>query len=197
MLMRAGRGLTSAFIYTEALPENVISARLRWRQGDGAWHEMDDDIYPYEFSPELRDDAGDFECVFEIEDVRQKIQRSPVITLSLADGAQPDREAVRIPAGASRDADTPVRDVSRSGNVESKIRAASATPRTGVSALQDLPPLSDDFLAYLQRAANAHNFGLRADGRFYPYSTPQGRRIAWRQPVWDKSLFARGCTRAE
>jgi hypothetical protein len=37
----------------------------------------------------------------------------------------------------------------------------------------------------------------RADGRFYPYSTPQGRRIGWRQPVWDKALFATGCTRAE
>ena len=26
---------------------------------------------------------------------------------------------------------------------------------------------------------------------------PQGRRIAWRQPVWDKGLFAHGCTRQE
>ena len=57
--------------------------------------------------------------------------------------------------------------------------------------------ITDEFVAYIQRAANGDNFGLRADGRFYPYSTPQGRRIAWRQPVWDKALFARGCTRAE
>jgi hypothetical protein len=58
-------------------------------------------------------------------------------------------------------------------------------------------PLNDELVAYIQRAANGDNFGLRADGRFYPYSTPQGRRIGWRQPVWDKALFATGCTRAE
>ncbi len=57
--------------------------------------------------------------------------------------------------------------------------------------------MSDDFVAYIQRAANGDNFGLRADGRFYPYSTPQGQRIGWRQPVWDKALFAKGCTKAE
>ncbi|MBM3860782.1 MAG: hypothetical protein FJ395_14175 [Verrucomicrobia bacterium] len=57
--------------------------------------------------------------------------------------------------------------------------------------------ISDDFVAYIQRAANGDNFGLRADGRLYPYSTPQGRRIGWRQAVWDKTLFAKGCTKAE
>ena len=45
--------------------------------------------------------------------------------------------------------------------------------------------------------ANGNNFGLHADGRFYPYSTPQGRRIAWRQAVCDGTLFAKGCTREE
>jgi hypothetical protein len=177
MLLRAGRGFTSGFIYTEALPENVISARLRWRQGDGAWQEMNDDIYPYEFSPELRDDAGNFECVFEIEDARQKIQRSPVITLPLGGAVQAAREsgqaaAGRMPAGPT---------------------AGTAVPQGEAVSFA----VSDDFLAYLQRAANGNGFGLRADGRFYPYSTPQGRRIAWRQPVWDKALFAQGCTREE
>jgi hypothetical protein len=37
MLLSLGRGLTSAFVYTEALPESAISARLRWRQGGGPW----------------------------------------------------------------------------------------------------------------------------------------------------------------
>jgi hypothetical protein len=60
-----------------------------------------------------------------------------------------------------------------------------------------LPPLDTGFIAYLERAANASDFGLHADGRYYPYSTPQGRRIAWRQPVWDKAFFAHGCTREE
>lgn len=47
------------------------------------------------------------------------------------------------------------------------------------------------------RAANGKEFGLRADGRFYPYSTPQGRRSGARQEVWKKGLFQSGCTREE
>ena len=58
-------------------------------------------------------------------------------------------------------------------------------------------PLREEFIAYIEQAANGQNFGRRSDGRFYPYSTPQGRRIAWRQPVWDKTLHAKGCTGAE
>src|SRR5205085_2528918 len=37
MLLRAGRVLTSAYVYAVALPDLVISARLRWRQGNDAW----------------------------------------------------------------------------------------------------------------------------------------------------------------
>lgn len=173
-LLRAGRGLTSAFIYTEALPENVIAARLRWRQGDGEWREMTDDIYPYEFTPELRDDGGTFEAVLEIEDVNQRRQRSPAITLTTS------ASAAKLPTGA-----TPA----------IKAPAISITAAGG-TVTSSAPVVTDDFIAYLQRAANGDNFGLRADGRFYPYSTPQGRRIAWRQIVWDKSLFANGCMRA-
>ncbi len=83
LLLTAGRGLTSAFVYTDALPENVIAAKLRWRQGAGAWHELSDEIFPYEFSPELDEGAGDFECVFEIENARQQPQRSAPIVLKL------------------------------------------------------------------------------------------------------------------
>ena len=174
-LLRAGRELTSAFIYTEALPEDVITARLRWRQGDGTWQKMEDDVYPYEFSPEIRDEAGNFEALFEIEDVNQQWHRSPVITLAVNTSSKP------LPTTAS---------------------PSSETLKTQKSALSDLtssspPILTDEFIAYLQHAANGDNFGFCADGRFYPYSTPQGRRIAWRQPVWDKRFFAEGCTREE
>jgi len=79
MLLRAGRGLTSAFVYTEALPEDVIAAKLRWRQGDGAWQEMTDDVFPYEFSIDIGE--GDLQCVFEIEDTHQQLHRSKLITL--------------------------------------------------------------------------------------------------------------------
>lgn len=72
-----------------------------------------------------------------------------------------------------------------------EFRAAPGTVKVRGAAF------SAEFVGYLQRAANGNAFGLRADGRFYPYSTPEGRRIAWRQPVWDKALFATGCTREE
>ena len=173
-LLRAGRGLTSAFVYTDALPENVIAARLLWRQGDGAWQRLTDKVYPYEFSPELRDDAGDFFCVFEIEDAKQQVIRSPVIALAAGNA---------VPAAPSPPA---------SSGLIVEPPPVMPEPGGGVPAAT-----GDDFIAYLERGANGSSFGLRSDGRFHPYSTPQGRRIAFRQLVWDNDLFARGCTRAE
>ncbi|MEA3210332.1 MAG: hypothetical protein QOE70_3389 [Chthoniobacter sp.] len=199
MLLRAGTGLTSAFIYTEALPEQVIAARLRWRQGEGAWQELTDEIYPYEFSPELRDDAGDFAGVLEIEDAQQRLLRSSVITLALAEapassasaapGTSGDRASGRVSGQeASRPQPQPAGGngsiVPTAGKTVSRDANAGASP-------------SDDFIAYFQRAANTNDFGRRADGRYYPYSTPEGRRIGSRQAVWDKALFANGCSREE
>jgi hypothetical protein len=57
--------------------------------------------------------------------------------------------------------------------------------------------LTDDFVAYLKTATNPHEFGLKADGRFHPYSTARGRRIGYDRPVLDKALYSRGCTKAE
>ncbi|MDR1788845.1 MAG: hypothetical protein LBR12_00535, partial [Opitutaceae bacterium] len=54
-----------------------------------------------------------------------------------------------------------------------------------------------DFLAYLRDAANPHHYGLRPDNRHYPYSAPEGRRIAHRQLLWDNAAYASGVTRAE
>lgn len=172
MLIRSGRGLTTAFVYTEALPENVIAARLRWKQGDGDWQVMDDAIYPYEFSPAIKDD-GDFACVLEIEGNDQKITQSPVIVLS------------------------PTGDV-----VSAKIAAPGELPFPpwpSVATDPVTPPqplLEEEFVEYIKKAANPDSYGLR-DGKFYPYSTPQGRRIGYRQPVWSKTLFATGCTPQE
>jgi hypothetical protein len=173
-LLRAGRGLTTAFVYTEALPEQVIAARLVWRQGAGAWQSRTDEIYPYEFSPELRDDGGDFCCVLEVEDAQQRIVRSPLLTLALRDGGR----------------------ASGTSPPDLGVIATFGKPSSTV-AERDPTVLTADFVKYLQQAANPYEFGLRSDGRFYPYSTPQGRRIAWGQPVWDKRLFADGCTPQE
>ena len=171
MLIRAGRDLTTAYIYTEALPEDVISARLRWKQGNGEWQTLTDDIYPYEFSPALKDDDGDFACVFEIEDTHQKILSSPVI--SLTDGPSEAKPVGAPPA-----------------------LAVAPLPTVSSASITANPPLSDDFVEYFKKAANPDNYGLR-DGRYYPYSTPLGRRIAWRQQIWDKALYADGCTPQE
>lgn len=87
LLLTAGRGLTSAFVYADAPAASVIAAKLRWRQGQGPWHELTDEIFPYEFSPELDEAAGDFEGVFEIENAKQEIQRSAPLVLKLQPGS--------------------------------------------------------------------------------------------------------------
>ena len=56
--------------------------------------------------------------------------------------------------------------------------------------------ITDEFVAYVKVAANPKELGLR-DGRFYPYSTPLGRRIAWRQRVTDKAWFTEGLAQSE
>jgi len=121
-----------------------------------------------------RDDGGDFACVLEVEDVQQKITRSPLIVLPL--GPQ---------AGG------PVSPPADAGPI------VGPPPQSGAAKGPAAALLSADFVGYVQHAANAAGLGLRADGRYYPYSTPQGRRIAWRQPVWDLGLYAHGCTRDE
>jgi len=62
---------------------------------------------------------------------------------------------------------------------------------------EDRSIISDEFVRYVQSGSNPHGLGLRADGRFYPYSTPAGRRIGHRQPVADKSWYGRGLSKEE
>ena len=57
--------------------------------------------------------------------------------------------------------------------------------------------ITDDFVHYIQSATNPDGFGLSKDGRFKPYSTPMGRRIGYRQCIWDESLYDVGCTKQE
>ncbi|MEI6644565.1 MAG: hypothetical protein WCP12_00850 [bacterium] len=84
MLLSMGRGLTSAFVYTDALPEQVITARLRYRQGSGEWKILQDDVFPFEFSVWLDDQAGDFEGIMEVETTRLEKQESGRVVLSFA-----------------------------------------------------------------------------------------------------------------
>jgi len=81
MLLSFGKGLTSSFVYTDAPAAKVISATLRYRQGDGPWLERKDAIFPYEFSTDIDETKGRFECVLEIETADRQIQRSSEISL--------------------------------------------------------------------------------------------------------------------
>lgn len=56
--------------------------------------------------------------------------------------------------------------------------------------------ISDQFVAYIKSGANPCEFGLK-DGRFYPYSTPDGRRIGYRQAVADKAWYRQGWPKAD
>lgn len=62
---------------------------------------------------------------------------------------------------------------------------------TGVALAEE--PFND----YLRRSANPNNLGLREDGRFYPYASPVGRRIGFRQEVTDKKLYRDGWSKEE
>ncbi len=71
----------------------------------------------------------------------------------------------------------------------------------GLLFAADLPAaerftITDEFIAYVKVAANPKELGLQ-DGRFYPYSTPLGRRIAWRQRVTDKAWFTEGLAQSD
>ncbi len=83
MLITMGRGLTTSYVYTEALPEDVISARLKYRQGSGNWQEAVDTIFPFEFTTQIEEEKGDFEFILEVENAKQKILRSDTVTLEL------------------------------------------------------------------------------------------------------------------
>ncbi len=82
MLLSLGRGLTSAFIYTDALPENIIKARLRYRQGQGEWRTVEDTVFPFEFSFWLSEDGGGLEYIFEVQNLSQEWAQSESTTLS-------------------------------------------------------------------------------------------------------------------
>ena len=81
MLITMGKGLTTSFVYTDALPENVITATLKYRQTGDPWQELTDEIFPFEFTTPIDESKGEFEFIFEIENAQQEIQKSETITL--------------------------------------------------------------------------------------------------------------------
>lgn len=84
MLLSMGTGLTSAFVYTEALPESVNRVKFRYRQGVEEWTTVEDAIFPFELSVWIDEAAGNFECVVEARTMQLKTVTAPPIILSVA-----------------------------------------------------------------------------------------------------------------
>ena len=66
-----------------------------------------------------------------------------------------------------------------------------------VAAIHEKAGISDEFVDYIKAAANPELHGVRKDGRFYPYSSPEGRRIGYQLKVPDKGLYAKGWSAAQ
>lgn len=56
--------------------------------------------------------------------------------------------------------------------------------------------LDKEFVEYIKKASNPSGLGMRGDGRYYPYSTPLGRRIGFRQKITDKQIYLKGISKA-
>ncbi len=57
--------------------------------------------------------------------------------------------------------------------------------------------ITDEFVKYIESATNPYDFGVRKDGKFYPYSTHYGRRIGYRQPVLNKKFYTQGWSKQD
>ncbi len=83
-------------------------------------------------------------------------------------------------------------------NLFLKFLAISILSITGLNAQTDKSIISDDFLDYMKLIMNRCEFGLdKSQGKFYPYSSRYGRRVAYENKVSDKSIFANGIDKKE
>lgn len=88
MLMSMGKGLTSAFIYSNAKAADAVEAVLRYRQGSSAeWQEVRDGIFPYEFTVPFDDSSGSPPLEFSYEIIRPG--QTPEAPLSQVTGQLP------------------------------------------------------------------------------------------------------------
>lgn len=55
--------------------------------------------------------------------------------------------------------------------------------------------IDKEFVNYIKKASNPSGLGMRKDGRYYPYSTPLGWRIAFRRRITDKRVYMEGISK--
>jgi hypothetical protein len=82
MLITMGKGLTTAYIYSDALEKDVIEATIRYKK-EGKWIAEHDNIYPFEFTIEVDDSVETFDFEYSIENYDQEIERSGKMALKL------------------------------------------------------------------------------------------------------------------
>jgi hypothetical protein len=82
MLLSMGRGFTSAYLWLDATEKQLSSASLHYRTGDGHWHMIIDDHYPYEFSIPVDDSLDEMECWIEGKSLNGNTLRTDTIRLN-------------------------------------------------------------------------------------------------------------------
>lgn len=80
-LLSFGRELTNAYVWLAADDKQVTEARLHYRTSGGAWQEVADRVYPFEFSVPLPDKDGAWEFWVEGRPRRDPWVRSQTVSL--------------------------------------------------------------------------------------------------------------------
>ena len=60
---------------------------------------------------------------------------------------------------------------------------------------QDTFIITDEYFEYIKSTINPYEWGLRDDGRFYPYSRPGGRMIGYGEREFDKKYYSEGMSK--
>jgi hypothetical protein len=81
MLISVVPEFADAFIYSDATEKQTRRMRLAYRVGEGAWQQLEDAAYPFEFSVQLRDPAQPLEFTLEAEDRQGQRERSAPLLL--------------------------------------------------------------------------------------------------------------------
>jgi len=55
--------------------------------------------------------------------------------------------------------------------------------------------ITDEYFEYIKSTLNPYEWGLRDDGRFYPYSRPGERMIGYGQRDFDKKYYSQGMSK--
>jgi hypothetical protein len=81
MMLNLNHAITDAYIYSDVSANNVRSATIRYKIGDGKWQELTDPVYPYEFSIHLSDPSQKLVFRWASQDKDGKLTESKELEL--------------------------------------------------------------------------------------------------------------------